>query len=117
MTPDEMFFQYRLLNPMICDYSHAIFSLSGIRENVLDEKIKEIIVPAFVFLESGEEMPLVGDYQVLTAEDGSALAILKIKKTEVAPFSLFENDSTTVVGNASDDDIVIKMYFYLKEKV
>ena len=64
-----------------------------------------------MFEESGEDMPLVGDYQVLTAEDGSALAILKIKKTEVAPISLFENDSTTVVGNASDDDIVIKMYF------
>ena len=84
---------------------------AGIRENVLDERIKEIIVPAYIFEESGEEMPLVGDYQVLTAEDGSALAILKIKKTEVAPYSLFENDTSTVIGNVSDDDIVIKIYF------
>ena len=113
MTPDEMFKQYRLLNPMANDYSHAIFSDYINFDDILSDKISSIIIPAFIFEECGEEVPLKDDIEVFTDNKGSAIALLKITETEIAPYFLFDKEKSPVIGKPQGDDIVIKVCFKL----
>lgn len=111
MTPDEMFKQYRLLNPLACDYSHAIFSDFINSDDIISEKISSVIIPSYIFEESGEELPLKDDIEVLTDINGKALALLKISSTEIAPYFLFDKETSPVIGRPQGDDVVIKISF------
>lgn len=111
MTPDEMFKQYRLLNPMANDYSHAIFSDLINSDDIINGKISSVVICSYIFEESGEELPLKGDIEVLTDPSGKALALLKITKTEIAPYFLFDKETSPVIGRPQGDDIVIKISF------
>lgn len=111
MTPDEMFKQYRLLNPLACDYSHAIFSDFINSDDIISKKISSVIIPSYIFEESGEELPLKDDIEVLTDINGKALALLKISSTEIAPYFLFDKETSPVIGRPQGDDVVIKISF------
>lgn len=111
MTPEEMFKQYRLLNPMASDYSHAIFSTYISWDDILTEKVSSVLIPAALFEESGEELPLKDDIEALTDNKGNSIALLRITNVEVAPFFLFKEEKSPMIGNPMGDDIVIKLNF------
>ena len=76
MSPDEMFFAYRMLNPSASDYGHCLFS--SIASSILSGTASSAAVAEETFTLTGDELPSVGDIQCVTGEDGSALALVRL---------------------------------------
>ncbi len=81
MTPDEMFRDYRMLNPLASDYTHCLFSEAS--EAILEGQIDKANIPYDVFACMGEELPEKGDIEVVVSQRGNALALIQITDVKI----------------------------------
>ncbi len=82
MKPEEMFLDYRMLNPKVTDYTHCLVSDDECIK-LLDGRLKTFAVGQSVYDETGEEFPQIGDIQVVTDSDGEALCLIKVDSVSV----------------------------------
>ena len=82
MTPEDMFLDYRLMNPKVTDYTYCIVS-EYIGEKILNEDLKSFAVGQSVYDATGEEFPQTGDIQVVTDNNGEALCLIRIESVSV----------------------------------
>lgn len=82
MTPEDMFLDYRLMNPKVTDYTHCIVS-EYIGEKILNGDLKSFAVGQSVYDATGEDFPQTGDIQVVTGNNGEALCLIKVESVAV----------------------------------
>ena len=82
MTPEDMFLDYRLMNPKVTDYTHCIVS-EYIGEKILNGDLKSFAVGQSVYDATGEDFPQTGDIQVVTGNNGDALCLIKVESVVV----------------------------------
>lgn len=81
MTPDEMFHDYRMLNPLVSDYTHCLFSEGS--DAILTNQMDKANIPYDVFTCMGEELPEKGDIEVVVSQNGNALALIKVTDVRI----------------------------------
>ena len=110
MSPDEMFFAYRMLNPSASDYGHCLFS--SIASSILSGTASSAAVAEETFTLTGDELPSVGDIQCVTGEDGSALALVRITSVRIVRGCDLPS-STPAIPRRSEDSLYCLMDFRL----
>ena len=83
MKCDDMFNAYRMLSPDTPDYTHVFFSENLNPDDVLSGAVSKVFVPARIFEEYGEELPMKGDVMCVTDNSGDALCLIKVTELRI----------------------------------
>ena len=83
MNCDDMFRAYRMLSPDTPDYTHAFFAEAINPDDIISGSADSVFIPARIFEQYGEELPLKGDVMCVTDASGEAICLIKVTEVRV----------------------------------